>query len=209
MGRLHIPSLRQILGIREHKSGTLYGPNVADLFGNFHWTYDVEVFDNLDNHRLIASRHEKNLVTREGIGYLIGCAFQVTSAPTKKANFYLTQIKSNTAPATTNTATTPTGTEITYSSGDVSQTARPTLTLGALSTGADLTSCDNSASKAVFNHLTTITVYGLQLFSVSSGGTSSGYTGDILYGGVLYGTALAVQNGYEVDVQATLSATAG
>jgi hypothetical protein len=78
-----------------------------------------------------------------------------------------------------------------------------------LSTGADAISADNSASKAVFNHLTTITLYGLAVVSVNAAGTSSGYTGDILYGAVLYSPSLAVQNGYEVDVQATLQATAG
>lgn len=206
---IHAPSLAETLHYNQRKSGKWVGPSIAELEGSLHWKYRVTAFDNLDNHRLVAERYERNLVTREGIGYLLGCAFAVTSPASKKANFYVTQIKSNTAPATTNTATTPTGTEITYSSGDVSQTVRPTLTLAALSTGADAITCDNAASKAVFNHLTTITVYGLQLFSVSSAGTSSGYTGDVLYGGVLYATSLAVQNGYEVDVQATLSATAG
>jgi hypothetical protein len=198
---------------KQLKSGTIIRPTVAQIMAaapKFH--YDIEVYDRprhlYPGAKMIDFREADNLVTREGLGYLLGCAFQVTSPATKKTNFFVTQIKTNTTQNTTDTATTPGATEIVMST-DVSQTVRPTLTLGAVSTGADLTSCDNSASKAVFNHLTTITVYGLKLYSINAAGTSSGYTGDILYGGTLYATALAVQNGYEVDVQATLSATAG
>jgi len=177
-----------------------------------HFTYLVDVYERpkREGGRWLDYRLEHNMVLREGLGYLIGCGFAVTSPASKKANFFVSQAKATMASiATTDTATTHSNfTEIAMTT-DVSQTVRPTLTLGAVSTGADLTSCDNSASKAVFNHLTTITVYGLGLFSINAAGTSSGYTGDILYGETAYGTSLAVQNGYEVDVQATISATAG
>jgi hypothetical protein len=177
-----------------------------------HFTFLVDVFDRSDpgKKRWLDYRLASNLVTREGLGYLIGCGFGVTSAPTKKANFFVTQAKASMASiATADTASTHSNfTEIAMTT-DVSQTVRPTLTLAGLSTGADLTSCDNSGAKAVFNHLTSITVYGLGLFSVNAAGTSSGYTGDILYGETAYGTALVVQSGYEVDVQGTVSATAG
>lgn len=168
------------------KSGKIVRPSFAQLWAAApRFTYAVDVYDRprwrCPEAKPVDYRWCHNLVTREGLGYLIGVAFQVTSAPTKKTNFYVTQSKSNYAGATTDTASTPGYTEIVYST-DVSQTVRPTLTLAALSTGANLTSCDNSASKAVFNHLTSITVYGLALVSVNAGGTSSGYTGDILYG---------------------------
>ena len=171
-----------------------------------HFSYVTDVYD--ESGRWVTFSQDTNHVTREGLGYLIGCGFQVTSPASKKTNFFVTQVKSNTSPATTNTASSPSGTEIVYST-DVSQTVRPTLTLGAISTGTDLTEADNSASLAVFNHLTTITAYGLQLFSVSSGGSSSGYTGDVLYGFTLYSTALAVASGYTVSVSGELSCTAG
>ena len=194
---------------RRRKSGIYVGPSAGQLMAAApHWKYHVQVYDNLRGHKLVDERFMKNLVTREGIGYLLGCAFVVTSAPSKKANFYVTQYKTNTTPATTQTASTPVYTEIVMTT-DVSQSVRATLTLGALSTGADAIAADNSASKAVYNHLTSITVYGLSVVSVNAAGTSSGYTGDILYGNTLYAPALAVQNGYEVDVQATLQATAG
>jgi hypothetical protein len=192
---------------RQKRSGLLVGPSAGQLLAAApHWLYHVTVFD--ERKRLVAEQHLRNLVTREGIGYLLGCAFAVTSPPSKKANFFVTQFKTNTSPATTQTASTPVYTEIVMTT-DVSQTVRPTLTLGALSTGADAISADNSASKATFNHLTSITLYGLAVVSVNAAGTSSGYTGDILYGTVLYSPSLAVQNGYQVDVQATLQATAG
>lgn len=193
---------------KRRKSGLLVGPAVGELmlaapYVRYHvWVRDA-------SGRLVGEDEVHNTVTREGLGYLLGCAFAVTSPASKKTNFFLTQIKSNTAQTTTMTASSPAGTEITYGSGDVSQANRPTLTLGAISTGADLTTCDNSASLATFNHLTTITVYGLQLFSVNAGGASSGYTGDILYGGTLYTTAYAVQNGYTVNVQGSIQVTAG
>jgi hypothetical protein len=198
-----------------NKSGKIVRPTNAQIISAApKWHYDVEVFDKprclYSDAKLVDFRAADNLVTREGLGYLLNVGFKGGTGAAQKTTWYVTQYKTtNTGETTTATATTPTGTEITYNSGDVNQTVRPTLTLGAISTGADLTSVDNSALKAVFNHQGSITVYGLQLFSVSSAGTSAGYTGDILYGMTHYGTALAVQLGYEVDVQATLSATAG
>jgi hypothetical protein len=192
---------------RRKRSGIVIGPNAEQLWAAApHFVYHIEVYN--ERQRLVNEQHLSNLVTREGIGYLLGCAFAVTSPATKKANFFVTQFKTNTSPATTQTASTPVYTEIVVTT-DVSQTVRPTLTLGALTTGADACTADNSASKAVFNHLTTITVYGLAVVSVNAAGTSSGYTGDILYGTVLYSPSLAVQSGYEIDVSCTISATAG
>lgn len=193
---------------RYKKSGVIVGPSLDQFMASVpHFNFHVRAYDR--NKKLYADFEALNGVTREGVGYLIGSAFQISGgALAEKTNFFATQSKSNTAFATTQTASSPVYTEIVYTT-DVSQSVRPTITLGSLSTGADLTSCDNSASKAIFSHLTTITVYGASTISVNSGGSSSGYTGDILYGYALYGTALGVQNGYEVDVQVTLSATAG
>jgi hypothetical protein len=191
------------------KSGRVVGPSEGQIFTAApHVLYRVECFD--ERHRKLSEQVCRNAVTREGIGYLLGTAFQASNGGhTIKTNFYVTQYKNNFSIVTTVTASAPGYTEITYGSGDVSQANRPVLTLGALSTGADAISCDNSASKAVFNHLTTITVYGLSLVSVNVAGTSNVYIGDILYGLTAYTTSLAVQTGYEVDVQATIQATAG
>jgi hypothetical protein len=198
---------------RRRKSGLLVGPSLDQImFAAPHFVYHVWAFD--DRGKLFSEQEVKNTVTREGVGYLLGCAFAVTTPPTKKANFYLTQYKSNTGQLSTMTASAPLGTEIVYGGGtpDVSQAARPVCTLGAISPGTsppDQITVDNSANKAVFNHLLPLTVFGLQLFSVAAGGTSSGYVGDVLYGGTAYTTSLTVANGYEVDVQATIQANAG
>lgn len=193
----------------QRKSGLWIGPELDELMTAVpHFYYRVQLYDRA--HRLINEQYCRNGVTREGLGYLLGCGFAVTSPASKKANFFVTQSTTNTAFATTMTATTPSYTEITYSSGQVTQTVRPTLTLGAISTGADLTTADNSASKAVFTATqTAYTEYGASTISVNASGTSSGYTGDILYGYTVYGTALAVQSAYETDVQLSLQATAG
>lgn len=180
-----------------------------------HFHFHVDVYDDqhkpFERGKWVGYRELDNLVTREGLGYLIGCGFAVTSPPTKKSNFYVTQSKASMAGVvTTDTASSHAGfgTEIAYST-DVSQSVRPTITFAATSTGADLTECDNSASQAVFNQLTSITLYGLGAVSVSSAGTSSGYTGDIWYGETAYATSLAVASGYQVNVTCEISATAG
>ena len=187
---------------KQRKSGIWTLPDVNELITReLHWNYKVNFWD--EKHRLINQQNVQNLVTREGVGPLglLGVMFK---SATQKTTWYVTQFKTNTTPATTQTAATPVYTEIVYTT-DASQSVRPTLTLGSVSSGADLTTVDNSASKAVFNMLTTITLYGLAVISVSSGGSGT----DQLYGTVLYSPSQAVQNGYEVDVQATLSITAG
>jgi hypothetical protein len=193
----------------QRKSGMWIGPDLDELMDAVpHFYYLVQLYDR--QHRLIAEQYARNGVTREGLGYLIGCGFAVTSPATKKTNFYVTQSTTNTAFVSTMTISSPSYTEITYSSGQCTQTVRPTLTLGAISTGADLTEADNSASKAVFTAtLTAYTEYGASTVSVNASGTSASYTGDILYGYTVYGTALAVQSGYESDLSLTISATAG
>jgi hypothetical protein len=171
-----------------------------------HFIFTTDVYD--ADGGLVAHRESQNLVTQEGLGYLLGSAFQVIDAATEKANFYLTLVKSDTTPSTTDTASSPGAPEIVYST-DVSQTVSPPLTLGALTTGSDTVAASNATALATFNFLTSITVFGIELFSVNSGGTSNGYVGDILYAYSLFSEPVEVFNGYTARQGATISCIAG
>ena len=81
-----------------------------------------------------------------------------------------------------------------------SQSTRPALTLGSISSGA----VSNSASKAVFSINGTATVAGAALTSNS---TKSGTTG-LLYGAGDFPSSRAVTSGDTLNVQVDLSATA-
>lgn len=208
---LHTPSLADAFDYHQLKSGKWVGPTKEELMAkSFHWRAYAQSYD--ERGKFVDSTSGTNLVTREGIGYLIGCGFANTGGTvTRKGTWYVTQAKAALGSiATTDTASTLAThfTEIVYLT-DVTQSARVPIVIAGISTGADVTEVDNSASNAVFNQSTSITLYGIAVISVSVAGTSTGYTGDILYGEVAYGTNLVVLSGYQVNVQVQIQATAG
>ena len=140
-----------------------------------------------------------NLVTTAGVNKLLDTTFK-TGLTTPA--WYAGLIKGGVAPtfAVADTMAAHAGwTEI--AGTDVSQANRQTWTPGTISGG----SVDNSASQAVYNVLTSITLQGL--FMVDNN-TLGGTTGT-LYGEAAFATPQAVQNGYTVNVTATLTITAG
>lgn len=110
---------------------------------------------------LIDVMSDSNLVVNQGLNHILDVVFSDVTAAT---DWYVGLFKTDTTPAATDTLATAGWTEIVYST-DVSQTVRPTWNEG----GASSQQITNSASKATFDILTTITIYGAFLASVSSG----------------------------------------
>jgi hypothetical protein len=140
-----------------------------------------------------------NLVTTAGVNKLLDAMFK--TGLTSPA-WYVGLIKGASAPtfAVGDTMASHSGwTEIAGS--DVSQANRQAWTAGAVSGG----SVDNSASQAVYSMLTSITLQGLFMADNNTLGGTSG----TLYGEAAFATSQAVQNGYTVNVTATLTITAG
>lgn len=185
---------------RRKKSGVWVLPTHDELTARSPgWHHHIEFYDELN--RLRHVEELDNLVTRQGATAILNSTFLDTNI---KTTWYQTQFKNNYTPLTTDTAASPGYTEIVYTT-DVSQTVRPTMTLGSPSTGADAITINNSGSVIAFNMLTSISLYGLAVVSVNTGGGAS----DVLYGEAVYSTAQAVQNGYTVNVTTGLTVTAG
>ena len=158
--------------------------------------YHVECFDRAG--KLVWVEDVHNLVTTEGVNRLLDASFKTIPG---SVSWFVGLIKgaSGSSFNIADTLASHAGWTEAVAGTDYSQANRVAWTPGTISGG----SVDNSASQAVFNMLTSITLQGLFMASVNSG--SSG----LLYGGADFADDQVVQNGYTVNVTATLTITAG
>jgi hypothetical protein len=145
-------------------------------------------------------RTANNIVTTEGVNALITCFFKNTAQP---AAWYVACMKGAGAPTLVigDTAASHAGwTEI--AGTDVSEGTRQAFTAGAVAAG----SVDNSAAKARYTGAALWTAQGLAMMV----GSAFASTTAPLYSEATFteGSA-AMQTGYLLDIQATVSVTAG
>ncbi len=159
--------------------------------------YQVRCYDHRG--RLVWTEDVQNLVTTVGVNYLLSTGFKGSAASTA---WYVGLIKGASAPtfAIADTRASHGGwTEI--AATDVTNANRPQWNGGSVAGG----SVDNSASQAVYNINSSITLQGLFL---GDNNTIAGTTGN-LYGEAAFTTSQVVQAGYTVNITATLQITAG
>jgi len=183
--RIARPALGQVMAVR---AGNLRPRGVSTH-------YHVECFDRAGKLAWVEDIH--NLVTTEGVNRLLDTTFKTIPG---SVAWFVGLIKGG-AGSTFNIADTlasHAGWTETALGTDHTQN-RVTWTPGTISGG----SVNNSVAPAVFDMLTSITLRGLFMANVATG------TAGILYGGADFATAQAVQNGYTVNVTATLTITAG
>ena len=144
---------------------------------------------------LIGIDEWKNIVTNEGIEYLLECGLAVDSE-TQEANWYVGLV-SGATPSFANADTLASHAGWTEAAPGTDYTGNRIAWVGAAATGTTTKTVSNSASKASFPILTTFTCGGAFLASVATG------TAGILYAeGDFTGGDRAVQNGDSLEVQA-------
>lgn len=147
-------------------------------------------------------RYLHNLIPRVGVAQLFAATFK--NAPTFP--WFCSMMKGTGAPvfSTTDAMSSHAG-WIEIAGTDVSQSARQTWTGGTISSGADMIALDNTASPAVYNMLTSITLQGGFLVDQS---TIGGTTGN-LYGEAAFASSQPVTNGSTVTLTGQVALTAG
>lgn len=144
-----------------------------------------------------------NLVTNEGLAYVIDVAFDnVADIDT----WYVTIGTTNTTPLSTHTYAAPGITEA--SGANLNETVRQAWVEGA-SAGTTTRSIDNSASPAIYTGDNSFTAYGAQL---KGGGTAPTTLADTAGGGTMYcaslfAASLAMTVDSTIEVTYTVSAT--
>ncbi len=169
----------------------LYHVTCYDSAGNFKWKETI-----------------KNLVTDEGLNYIINAGF--LGSPAAISAWYV-GLKDTGAPASTDAASALPNvgnwteyTEYLDANNGDSSTTRPTLTLADTGTGQ----VDNSASVATYTIETPGNdVYGVFVVDSNNKGGSSGAT--VLYGVGDFASAKVVDTGDTLNVTVTLTATSG
>ena len=129
-------------------------------------------WEHIRNGKIIDEWTESNIVTDEGLDYLLDVGFK---DGTKIASWYLLTFESDTTPDGSETYAVPVITECEA----IDEATRPACTLGSISSQ----SVSNSASKATFTYSGTKTIYGAALVG---GGTDADTIGDAAGGGKLY-----------------------
>lgn len=171
---------------REGKQMKLLSRNVSTI-------YEIECFDSKGNLKWTDTFH--NLVVTEGLNDSLNKHFKASSYT---AAWYVGLTNSSPTFAAGDTMASHSGwTENT----NYSESNRPTLTLGTVSSG----SVDNSANKAVFSINASATIGGA--FIVSNN-TKNGTTGTLYGGGAFSGGNRNVVNGDTLNVTVTLIASA-
>lgn len=122
--------------------------------------------------RVIDIWTESNVVTDEGLDYLLNVGFK---DGTKITSWYLATFESDTTPDGSETYAVPVYTECTA----IDESTRPAWTSGSVSGQ----SVSNSASKATFTYNATKSIYGGALLG---GGSAANTKGDTAGGGTLY-----------------------
>ena len=167
--------------------------NIAKTLENY---YEVECFDSEGN--LKWADTFKNLITTAGASDSLNAHLKGGAQTT---TWYVGLTGGTPTFAIADTMASHGGwtDDVTYSNA-----TRPTLTLGAL-TGTSTVTCDNSASKAVFNINGTATMGGAFVTSVS---TKGGTTGILYGGGAFSGGNRSVINGDTLNVTITTTCAA-
>ncbi len=149
---------------------------------------------------LIGIDEWKNIVTNEGLEYMLEVALAVDSE-TQEANWYVGLVKGAT-PTFANADTLSSHAGWTEASPGTDYTGNRIAWVGAAATGTTTKTTTNSASKASFPILTSFTAGGAFLASVATG------TAGILYAeGDFTGGDRAVQNGDTLEIQADFTTT--
>lgn len=127
---------------------------------------------------VVARRRVKNIVTNEGVNKALEVHF---AGGAQISTWRLALVKSNTTPLDTMTYASPGFVEV--SGSDITETARPVWTPGAVAAKA----VNNNASVGVFTVNAAYTAYGL---AIVGGGTSPQTIGDVAGGGTLHAFGL-------------------
>jgi hypothetical protein len=143
--------------------------------------------------KLVESWEDKNVVTDEGLTYLLSVGFK---DGTKIANWYLLTFESDTTPNGAETYAAPVITECTA----IDEATRPACTLGSISSN----SVDNSASKATFTYNATKTIYG---GAIVGGGSAATTKGDTAGGGKIYAVARFTDGAKQMTATGVLKVT--
>jgi hypothetical protein len=157
----------------------------------------VFTFKHIRNGEVIDQWDEHNIVTDEGLNYILDSAL---SGATANTSHYIGLFKNNYSPISTNVmATFPGAGVANEANSEYNEASRPTWT----EAGVSAKTITNSASPATFTFNTSVTIYGAFL---SSSSTKAGTSG-VLVSAAKFSAARSMLNADQLQITYTLSAS--